>query len=167
MVVRPFRRRVRGVSLMELLIATALGALLMGALVSVARQGLQARQHTRDGSEAVYQARFALERIALAARATLPQAQPSAPANTSGSWFGTVYFCVNTAGQLIETTSTDTACGGTQVIAERVSSLAVTLPSGQGPLDAVSAVAALTVSGPGGGGTVTLSERLRFAGAFQ
>jgi Tfp pilus assembly protein PilV len=164
--VRPGPWQARGVSLMELLIATALGALLLSSLASVAQQGVQARLHTRDSAEAVYQARFALERITLAARASLPQAQPPNPVNTSGGWFAPVYFCINATGQLIETTSTDTACSGTRVIAERVSSLAITQPAGQGPLEAVSALVAVTVSGPGGG-PVTLSERLRFAGKFE
>lgn len=156
--------RTRGLSLLELLVATAIGALLLAGLTSVARHGALARVQTRDGSEAIYQARFALQRVAAAARATAPRTLLPAPANTSGDWFSPARFCVNGAGALIETVTTDTGCTATQVVAERVSNFSVALPSGAGALEALTAVVAITVSGPGGGATVTLDERMRLGG---
>lgn len=160
-------RRARGVTLIELLVATAVGALLLAGLTSVARQGVLARAVTRDGSEAVYQARFALQRVAAAAKATAPRTLLPPAANNSGDWFSPVAFCVNDAGALIETTTADTGCTGTQVIAERVSSFSTTLPAGAGALESVTAVVAVTLTGPGGGGAVTLSERVRLGGGVQ
>ena len=156
--------RARGLSLLELLVATAIGALLLAGLTSVARHGVMARAQTRDGSEAVYQARFALQRVAAAARATAPGTLLPPPANTSGDWFSPARFCVNGAGALIETITTDTACTATQVVAERVSSFSVALPAGVGALEAVAVVVTLTANGPGGSAPVTLSERLRLGG---
>lgn len=160
-------RGVRGLTLVELLVATAIGALLLAGLSSVARQGVRARAQTRDGSEAVYQARFALQRVAAAAKATAPRALLPPPANTSGDWFSPAAFCVNGAGALIETTTADTGCTGTQVIAERVSSFSAALPAGAGALDSVTAVVGVTLTGPGGGAALTLSERVRLGGGVQ
>lgn len=158
------RHAARGLTLVELLIATAIGTLLLAGLASVARQGVAARAQTRDRSEAVYQARFALQRVAVAAQTTVPRALPAPPANTSGDWFIPVAFCVNGAGALIETVTTDTGCTGTRVIAERVGSFSATLPVGAGPLEAATAVVSVTLSGPGGAAPVTLTERVRLGG---
>lgn len=154
-------------TLIELLIATAIGALLLAGLTSVARQGVLARALTRDSSEAIYQARFALQRVAAAAKATAPHALLPPPANTSGDWFAPVAYCVNGAGALIETTTADTGCTGTQVIAERVSSFTATLPAGAGALESVAAVIVVTLNGPNGNGAVTLSERVRLGGGVE
>ena len=157
----------RGVSLVELLVATAIGALLLAGLTSVAREGVRSRSLSRDTSEAVYQARFSLQRVGAAAWAAAPHSLLPPAANTSGDWFGTVSFCVNGAAALIETTTSDTGCTGTQVIAERVGSFGVALPAGAGPLEAVAAVVSVTLAGSGGGGALTLSERVRLGGGVQ
>lgn len=153
-------------TLVELLIATAIGALLLAGLTSVARQGVQSRALTRDNDEAIYQARFALQRMAAAARATAPHTLLPPAAKTSGNWFDPAYFCVNAASALIETTIADTGCTGTQVIAERVSDLAATPPVGAGAVDAMTAVVAVTLDVPGGA-PLTYSERMRLGGGTQ
>lgn len=153
-------------TLVELLIATAIGALLLAGLTSVARQGVQSRAMTRDNDEAIYQARFALQRVVAAARATAPHTLLPPAAKTSGNWFDPAYFCVNAASALIETTTADTGCTGTQVIAERVSDLAATLPIGAGALDSMTAVVAVTLDVPGGA-ALTYSERMRLGGGTQ
>lgn len=157
----------RGMTLIELLVATAIGALLLAGLSTVARQGMLARAQTRDSTEAVFQARFALQRIAAAARTTAPRALLPAPANTSADWFSPSYFCVNAAAALVETTTTDTTCAGTQVVAERVSSFSVTLPTGAGPLEAVTAVVSVTLTGTASGAPLTLAERVRLGGGVK
>lgn len=160
-------RHDRGFTLFELLIATAIGALLLAGLSTVAREGVLSRAQTRDTSEAVYQARFALERVSAAAKGTAPHSLLAPAVNTSGGWFDPAYFCVNAAGALIETTTTDTGCTGSQVIAERVSSFSATMPSGASALDAMAAVVAVTLTVPGSGGTLTLSERVRLGGGVK
>ena len=157
----------RGMTLIELLVATAIGAMLLAGLSSVARQGVLARTQTRDSAEAVYQARFALQRIAAAGRTTAPRTLLPAPANTSADWFSPSYFCVNPAAALVETTTTDTTCSGTQVVAERVSNFSVTLPTGAGPLEAVTALVSVTLTGTAGGASITLAERVRLGGGVK
>lgn len=157
----------RGLSLIELLIASAVGAMLLAALSSVARQGVLSRTQTRDASETVYQARFVLQRVAIAAKGTTPRALLPPAANSSGDWFSPAYFCVNGAGALVETITSDTGCTGTQVIAERVSSFSATTPAGAGALESVTAVVAVTLRGPGGSAPLTLSERIRLGGGVK
>lgn len=158
--------RQRGITLAELLIATAIGALLLAGLSSVARQGVLSRAHVRDSSEAVYQARFALQRIAAAARATAPHTMLTPAVNTSGNWFDPAYYCVNGAKALIETTTADTTCAGTQVIAERVNGFSATQPVDAGAIEAMTAVIAVTLEVPGGT-PVTYSERMRLGGGAK
>lgn len=153
-------------TLVELLIAAAIGAVLLAGLTSVARQGVQSRAMTRDTGEAIYQARFALQRVAVAARATAAHTLLPPAARTSGNWFDPAYFCVNAASALVETTTTDTGCTGTQVIAERVSDFAATQPVGAGALDAMTAAVAVTLDVPGGA-PLTYSERLRLGGGAK
>lgn len=163
----PALRRCRGLTLIEMLIATAIGTLLLAGLSSVARQALLSRTQVRDTGEAAYQARFALQRVVAAAKGTAPHTLLPPAANTSGNWFSPAYFCVNGASTLVETTAADTGCTGTQAIAERVSSFSATLPTGTSALDAVSAVVAITLTGPGGGAAITLTERVRLGGGLQ
>jgi len=155
------QRAARGMTLVEVLVATAIGAMLLAALGALAREGVQADAPLRDTGESLYQGRFALQRVVAAGWATAPGPLLPAPANTSGGWFGSVYFCVNAAKSLVETTSTDTACTGTQVIAERVGAFSIAAPAGAGALDAESADVSLTLTGPNGGGALTLTEHLR------
>jgi prepilin-type N-terminal cleavage/methylation domain-containing protein len=164
---RPLARTQRGMTLVEVLLAAAVGALLLGALVQVAHLDTQARAPLRDTGEALYQAKFALQRMAAAAAATAPAALPPPPAKSSGSWFGTVMFCVNAAGSLIETTPTDTGCAGSTVIAERVSAFSVAVPATAGASDGEVAEVSLSLAGPGGGGATTLSERMRLGGGLK
>jgi type II secretory pathway pseudopilin PulG len=158
------RDHLKGLSLVELLVATAIGAFLLAGMGSVARLGVAVRAETGGSIEALQQARFALERVQAAARATAPHALLPAAANTSGNVFSPAYFCVNAGGSLVETTTADTGCTGTQVVAEHVSSFVLTPAVAGGALAAESATVAVTVAGPGGGGEVTLSEHLRLGG---
>jgi hypothetical protein len=114
----------------------------------------------------VYQARFALQRIAAAARVTAAHTLLPPAANTSGNWFDPAYFCVNAASALVETITTDTACSGTQVIAERVNAFSATLPAGAGALEAVTAVVAVTLNVPGNA-PLTFNERVRLGGGAK
>ncbi len=167
MVLRRQAQKQRGMTLVELLVAAAVGALLLAALVQVARLGTQARAPLHDTSEALYQGKFAMQRISAAAAAAAPAALLTPGAKTSGNWFGTVMFCVNAAGSLIETTPADTACAGSTVVAERVSAFTVAVPATAGASDGEVADVSLSLTGPGGGGATTLAERMRLGGGLQ
>jgi prepilin-type N-terminal cleavage/methylation domain-containing protein len=163
---RPARAQ-RGMTLVEVLVASAIGALLLAALAQVARLGEQVRAPLRDSGEALYQGKFAMQRINAAADAAAPAALLTPAAKTSGNWFGTVMFCVNTAGSLVETVPTDSACTGSTVIAERVSAFSVAVPATAGASDGEVAEVSLTLTGPDGGGAITLGERMRLGGGLK
>ena len=156
-----------GLSLIELLVATAIGSLLLAGMGSVVRQAVLSRSVVRDNNEAMYQARFAMQRVAAAARATAPHSLLPPAANTSGDWFSPVYFCVNAAAALVETTTADTGCAGTQVIAQRLSSFSASVPAGASALDLASASVSVALTGPAGGAATVLSERVRLGGGVK
>src|SRR5438876_8293038 len=113
----------RGLTLIELLIAMTVAAFILAALNSVATLGLNAQASGRQANELVYQARFALDRMAAKARGTAPKllTTPSS-AGTTGDWFSVpvppaTMYCLNGNKQLVETTVSDTACTGAVVIA--------------------------------------------------
>ena len=93
----------RGVTLIELLIAVALGAIVLGALNSLVKLGLDAQAAGRNTSDLAYQGRFAIERMAARARAATPVVLTNPAANTTGSWFAPagctgaacVMYCLN------------------------------------------------------------------------
>lgn len=169
---RPFLLQ-RGVTLIELLFAVALGAILLAALNSLVKLGLDAQIAGRDSNELAYQGRFALERMAAQARATAPAVLASPAPNTTGDWFAPpgctgaacVMYCLNANSQLIETTTLDAGCGGGSVIAQNVSAFSATLPAGMGPVDRSLAVLSLTLAGAGS--TLTLSTSMRLGGGTQ
>lgn len=125
----------RGLGLVELLIAAALSALLLGTLLRVTTAALQSQAALRDGNKQVQEARFALGRVV--ARIESAAAPPAgAPANpsTTGSWLAPLMFCLDATGRLIETTTAatpdtaDATCTGSRVIAERVTRFSVERP---------------------------------------
>src|SRR6266705_2780096 len=63
----------RGLTLIELLIAVTLAVFILAALNSVTTLGLNAQASGRQANELVYQARFALDRMAAKARSTAPK----------------------------------------------------------------------------------------------
>ncbi len=151
----------RGLTLIELLIAMALAAFVLAALNSVATLGLNAQASGRQANELVYQARFALDRMAAKARSTAPKllSAPS-PAGTTGNWFSPTLYCLN-GNQLVETV---TYCSGGAVIANNVTAFSAQLPAGAGPVDDPVATLSLTLQIPGAPTTVTLSTSVRLGG---
>lgn len=163
------RRREHGLALIELLIASALAALLLGTLATLARDGLQVGRITRDSNEMLYQARFAIGQIVARAEASSPRPLTNPPANSSGDWFGATMYCLHGASaRLYESTPADTACSsGTRVIADRISAFSVALPSGFGPLDRPLALISVTATDPSGAESVTLSATARIGGGIR
>lgn len=160
----------RGVTLIELMLATLVGVILLAGLNSMVKLGLDAQTAGRNSNELAYQGRFALERMADKARATTPKVLTTPAADTTGDWFAPagctgaacVMVCRNAGNQLIETTTADTGCTGTTVIASNVSAFSATLPAGMGPVDRQIGVFSLTLNN--GNSTLTLSSSMRFGG---
>lgn len=167
----------RGITLIELLLATAISAILLAGINGLAKLGLDAQTNGRAANELAYQGRFALERIADVARGRAPKVLTTTPAaNTTGYWLSVMnttctslvtctMFCRNANNQLIETTTSDTACSGTTVIARNVTAFTASLPTGTGPVDRSIAVISLTLSD--GGNTLNLSSSVRLGGGVQ
>lgn len=160
----------RGMTLIELLIATAIGAILLAGLNGLVKLGLNAQTAGRGSNELAYQGRFALERITDRARATAPKTLTPPAADTSGDWFAPVgcagaacvMYCRNAAtNQLIETTTADTACGGAVVLAGNVSAFSAAVGPGTRPAAVFSLTLAAAVN------TVTLASSVRLGGGTQ
>lgn len=125
-----------GMTLIELVIAVAIGALVLAALHTVVSLGLRAQTEGAQANELLYQGQFALERMVDTARNVAPKPLTAPAANSTGDWFAPagcvgaacVKFCRNAGNQLIETTTTDAACTGTTVIASNVTALYALLP---------------------------------------
>ena len=130
-------------TLIELLLAMAISAIIMASLNGIVKLGLDAQTAGRGSNELAYQGRFALERISDKARSLTPKVLSTTAANTTGNWFaptgctGTacVMYCRNASNQLIETVTTDTTCSGTNIIANNVSAFSATLPTSMGAVD--------------------------------
>ncbi len=155
------RRLQRGLTLIELLIAVTLAVFVLAALNSVATLGLNAQASGRQANELVYQARFALDRMAAKARSTAPTKPLTTPsAGTTGDWFSPTLYCLN-GNQLVETV---TYCTGGAVIANNVTAFSAQLPAGAGPVDDPVATLSLTLQIPGAPTTVTLTTSMRLGG---
>ena len=154
----------RGLTLIELMIAMAIGALVLASLNSVVALGLKAQAEGRIANDLAYQGQFALDRMVAKARSATPQALSTPAANTTGSWFTPTMYCLNASQQLIETATTDVGCTGTTVIASKVTGFSAQQPASPGPVDDPVALLGLTLSDAGSGRTVTLSTSVRLGG---
>jgi prepilin-type N-terminal cleavage/methylation domain-containing protein len=162
--------RQRGVTLIELLIGLVIGAIVLGAINGLAKLGADAQTSGRALNELTYQGRFALERISDRARQVAPKPLSAPAANTTGDWFAPtgctaaacVMYCLNGSGLLIETTTADTTCTGTTVIAGNVSAFSAAVPAGAGAVDRPIAVISLTLAS--GAAAVGLSASIRLGG---
>ena len=158
----------RGLTLIELLIAVTLAVVILAALNSVVSLGLNAQASGRQANELVYQARFALDRMAAKARSTAPKllTTPSS-AGTTGDWFSSTstLYCLKSGNQLVETNLvTDPGCAAGAVIANNVTAFSAQLPAGAGPVDDPLATLSLTLQAAGAPTTVTLTTSVRLGG---
>lgn len=167
LVVNRVDRNCRGFGLLELLVAVVIGSMILLALNSLVGLASRAGAEGRASNELTYQGRFALERMVDKARATAPTQLLTPTAGTTGNWFAPTMYCRNaTSSQLIETTTSDTSCAGTAVIANNVSVFSATLPTGMGPLDRHTAVLSLTLA-DGQGHATTLVSQVRLGGGTK
>jgi len=157
------RRSQRGLTLIELLIAMTLAVFVLAALDSVVTLGLNAQTSGRQVNELVYQARFALDRMAAKARGTAPKPLTTPSPGTTGDWFSPTRYCLNAGNRLVETTVTDTGCTAGTVIADNVTAFSAQLPAGAGPVDDPAATLSLTLQ-TAGAPAVTLSTSVRLGG---
>lgn len=155
-----------GMTLVELVLAMAISAILMGALNGLVKLGLDAQAAGRGSNELAYQGHFALERMTDKARATNPKVLNTPATNSTGTWFAPTMYCRNASNQLIETTTSDTACVGTTVIASNVSTFSATLPASMGAVDRSIAVISLTLDNSANN-TMTLSSSMRLGGGTK
>lgn len=163
----------RGMTLLELILATAIGALLLAGLNAVVKLGLDAQANARGSSEMAYQGRFALQTMLDAAVTLAPKVLATPAANTTGDWFaptgctGTacMMFCRNAGNQLIETTTADTGCTGTAVLATNVTAFVAQKPSGAKVSDSPTVSLSLTLSNSSA--TVNLAGSARLGGGTQ
>ena len=163
-----------GLSLVELMIAVAVGALILAGLNSVVGLSIDAQTFGRGANERAYQGSFFVERVVDKARALAPKALATPPANTTGDWFAPagcaagacLMYCRNGASQLIETTTSDTACTGTTVVANNVSAFSAALPATMGAIDRHGGTITLTITDSSGAST-TLSATMRLGGGTQ
>lgn len=165
-VTRPLHPSQLGITLVELLLATAISAILLASINSLVKLGLDAQSAGRGSNELAFQGRFALERITAKARTTAPAVLTTPAANTTGNWFSPAMFCLNASSQLVETTTTDTTCTGTTVIASKVNTFSATLPASMGAVDRSIAVVSLTLADAANNIT-TLSLSIRLGGGAQ
>ncbi len=156
------RRSQRGLTLIELMLAVAVAAIVLGGLSGVLLVGLEAQASGRQANEVLYQGRFAMDRMIAKARATAPKLLTTPLAGTSGDWFSPTMYCLQSGDRLVETTVSDAACTGSSVIAESVIAFSAQLPSGAGPLDEPVAVLSLTLQS--GGAPIALTTSVRLGG---
>lgn len=155
-----------GMTLIELVIAVAIGAIVLAALQSVVSLGLRAQTEGGQSNELLYQGQFALGRMVDAARSVSPKLLATPTAGTTGNWFSPAMYCLNGNSQLIETTTADNGCTGTTVIASNVTAFSAQLPSGTGtgPVDRPMGVLSLTLTHSAAAQPVTLTTRVRLGG---
>jgi len=166
------RRTLSGMTLVELLIAVAVGAIVLSALGSIVSFGLRAQVAGRQQNELVYQGRFALERMVERARSLAPKLLAAPAANTTGDWFAPagcvgaacVMYCRNAGNQLIETTTADAACAGTTVIASNVIAFSAALVASVRPADRPTGSLSLTLTHGDAPQAITLTSSVRLGG---
>jgi prepilin-type N-terminal cleavage/methylation domain-containing protein len=160
----------RGVTLVELLIAIVISAIVLAALNGLVKLGVDAQTTGRANNELTYQARFALDRMADKARALTPRLLTVPAAGTTADWFAPagcsgaacVKYCLNGSNQLIETVVSDATCSGTTVIASRVTAFVASVPANSGALDR--SVAVLSLDLADGTSSVSLTSSVRLGG---
>lgn len=161
----------RGVTLIELVLAMAISAIILGGLNELVKLGLDAQTAGRGGNELAYQGRYALERIGDRARSVAPKVLTTPTVNTTGNWFAPtgctgaacVMYCRNASNQLVETTTADTTCTGTNIIANNVSSFSAALPANMGGVDKPIAEITITLS-DGSKNSISLTTDVRLGG---
>jgi prepilin-type N-terminal cleavage/methylation domain-containing protein len=112
--------RQRGLTLVELLLAVVISAIVFAGLESVVTLGLKAQASGRKANDIAYQAGFVLDRLAARIRTSPPKLLTPAAAGTTGDWLAPVMYCFRPGKKLTETTPADVNCNSGTVIANDV-----------------------------------------------
>ncbi len=186
--VSPVERRQVGLGLVEMMLATVVGAIVLLSLGSVTGLAMNTSATVHSSNELMYQGRFAIERMAARARSLAPrELLGSLPTNSTGNWLApspcsgsacTMYCLRVGAKQLIETVTSDTACLGVTgftVIAQNVTAFAARVPVWRslpdtpemkmGALDRQAIVLTLTLKD--GEVSQTMTAQVRLGGGTQ
>jgi len=157
----------RGFTIVELLITAAIAAIVLAPLATAVSDALGAQRIANETNSVAQQARFAMQRMVAAAQRTAAHTLSSkASATTSADWLGSVTYCLNGAGQLIETTPLDLLCTlGTTVIADKVSAFSVQTYAAGAKAGTVIEIQ-LTVTGSAGQ-SIALTSHTRLGGGTQ
>ena len=157
----------RGVTLIELLIATAIGSMLLAALTSMVTLGLDTRTAGAAANEQIYRATFALERLVSKTHAAGPKFLAAKAADTTGEWLAPLMFCLSASAKLIETTTDDSGCTGGTALADGVTAFSALAAASPGPVDIPIVTYALTVAAPAAAQPVTLTASARLGGGTR
>ncbi|WP_396267126.1 hypothetical protein [Ideonella sp.] len=156
-----------GFTLIELCLATAMGALLLAALAHVARLATESKVELSGTNEQRIQTEFVMQRLQAAARAaTVGSLLPDATGDT-GLWLAPKRFCINDAKALVETTTSASGCSGGEVIADRVSHLGISIPETQSALDTPMAQLSVALTLADGSEGPILSQSIRLKGLLE
>jgi prepilin-type N-terminal cleavage/methylation domain-containing protein len=117
------RMRQRGMTLIEVMIAVTIAAIIVVGLNGFVTLGLDAKAAARQGNELVYQGNFALERMMATARAAPPVALSTPTPGSTGNWFTTTMYCRDGANRILETTPGDVTCTSSSAIVFRPAAL--------------------------------------------
>jgi prepilin-type N-terminal cleavage/methylation domain-containing protein len=148
-----FHRRLRGLSLVELLVALALAALMLAPLAALVSNMAKAAALAADHEALLRDAESALERIASVVRAsTAGTLKQGADTTTSGSWFPVTFKLQN--GQLVQTNPNG-------VLADTVAGFSITAPA----VTTGQQLVQVSLTLARGGATVSTSMTLRLGGA--
>jgi prepilin-type N-terminal cleavage/methylation domain-containing protein len=154
-----------GLTLIELVIAIAIGSLLLAGLNSIVMIGLRAQAPIEAANEQVYRAGFALERIVARTRAAPLKTLAGAPVDSTADWLAPVMFCRVSASQTLrETTTSDTTCAGGTAVAEGVTAFSMQRVTSTRPVDLPVVTVSLTVSVANSPQAVVLTQSVRLAG---
>jgi prepilin-type N-terminal cleavage/methylation domain-containing protein len=154
-----------GLTMIELVIAIAVGSFLLAGLNSIVMIGLRAQAPVEAANEQVYRAGFALERIVARTRAAPVKALSGAPADSTGDWVAPVKFCRVSASQTLrETTTSDTTCTGGTVLAEGVTAFSMQRVTSTRPVDLPVVTVSLTIHVANVAQPVTLIQSVRLGG---
>ena len=160
--------RARGLTLIELLLATVMATIVFGALTSVVFVALRAQSAGAATNEQVYAAGFALERLILSTRGAPSKTLAPTAGNSTGNWLAPTAFCLSTASQrLMETAATDTTCSSGVAVADHVTAFSAQLAASTRALDAPVIVYSLTVAPPAAAQPITLGATVRLGGGLQ
>ncbi len=125
-----------GMTLIEILIALALAAVLMAGISAAISQGLQAKAYAHSANEMAYSARFAMSRIMANVRAANNSSAvtvTTSPASLTIIAGSTIYnYALNATNQLVETATVGTTVTSS-VLADYVVSNAVPIVSAFSP----------------------------------